>query len=82
MNAVASGARERVFRRSFPPHTESARLLREMLRPYLAAVGCRGADAEALMLCADEALINAVSHAPQTPVLVAAWVREDRLCWR
>ena len=76
---VGIGTRERVFRRSFPPHTSSARLLRELLRPYLAAVGCRGAEAEASLLCADEALINAVSHAPQTPVLVAAWVREDRL---
>lgn len=78
-STVVTGTRERVFRRSFPPQMSSARLLRKTLRQYLAVVDCRGADAEALMLCADEALINAVAHAPYSPVLVAAWARDDRL---
>ena len=80
MNAtVAIGTRDRVFRRSFPPRASSARLLRKTLRQYLAVVDCRGEDSDALMLCAGEAFINAVIHAPHAPVLVAAWMREDRL---
>jgi serine/threonine-protein kinase RsbW len=46
---------------------------------YLVEVECGHAEADVLLLCADEALINAVTHAPETPVLVAAWIREDRL---
>jgi serine/threonine-protein kinase RsbW len=76
---VTTGRRERVFRRSFPPHTSSARLLRVTLARYLAEVECSDAETGAVMLCADEALINAVAHAPETPVLVASWLRDDRL---
>lgn len=76
---VATSTRERVFRRSFPPQPSSAQLLREALGQYFAAVDVQGADAAKLLLCADEALINAVAHAPQTPVLVAASVRDERL---
>lgn len=80
MNAtVAIGTRDRVFQRSFLSQTSSARLLRKTLGQYLAEVECSGADAEALMLCADEAFINAVAHAPDTRVLVAAWIYGDRL---
>jgi anti-sigma regulatory factor (Ser/Thr protein kinase) len=76
--AVATSTRERVFRRSFAPQPSSARLLRSALGRYFGAVGVEGTHAAALLLCADEALINAVAHAPQAPVLVAAWVREER----
>jgi anti-sigma regulatory factor (Ser/Thr protein kinase) len=80
MNAtVATSTRERVFRRSFPPRTSSAHLLRTALGEYLACIEVDGDAAASLLLCADEALINAVAHAPLTPVLVGAWVREERL---
>jgi serine/threonine-protein kinase RsbW len=80
MNAtVARGTCEKVFRRSFPPQPSSARRLRDALERYFAATGLAGRDAARLLLCADEALVNAVAHAPQTPVLVAAWVRDERV---
>jgi anti-sigma regulatory factor (Ser/Thr protein kinase) len=80
MNAtVATSTRERVFRRSFPPQPSSACLLRGSFAQYLASVDVHDEGAADLLLCADEALINAVAHAPLTPVLVAAWVRDERL---
>jgi anti-sigma regulatory factor (Ser/Thr protein kinase) len=79
MNAtVATCARERVFRRAFPPQPSSAQHLRDGLARYFATIDVKGTDAAQLLLCADEALINAVAHAPQSPVLVAAWVHDDR----
>jgi serine/threonine-protein kinase RsbW len=76
--AVATRTRERVFRRSFPPQPSSARVLRGALGRYFSDVGIGETHASALLLCADEAIINAVTHAPLTPVLVAAWVRDER----
>jgi anti-sigma regulatory factor (Ser/Thr protein kinase) len=80
MNAtVVTSTRDKVFRRSFPPQTSSARQLRLALERYLTAVDVQDDAVASLLLCADEALINAVAHAPLTPVLVAACVRYDRL---
>jgi serine/threonine-protein kinase RsbW len=76
---VATSTRERVFRRSFPPRPSSARLLREALGRYFAAIDVEGPQAAQLLLCADEAFINAVAHAGDARVLVAAWVRDERL---
>jgi anti-sigma regulatory factor (Ser/Thr protein kinase) len=80
MNAtVATSTRERVFRRSFPSSPSSARSVRAALAAYVATIGADDAESARSLLCVDEAFINAASHAPHAPVLVAAWVRDDRL---
>ena len=78
-STIVSGTRERVFRRSFEPQPLSVRLLRHALGQYLTAIGVDEVAASRLQLCADEALANSIAHAPRSPVVIAAWVRDDRL---
>ena len=71
--------RARVFRRSFAPRPSSAPMLRDALTAFLAANRVDDQVARRIVLCADEALINAVQHAPASPVDVVAGVRGDGL---
>jgi serine/threonine-protein kinase RsbW len=52
-------------------------VLRETLTTYLTANGIDDAATRAIVLCADEALINAVAHAAGSPVGVFADLRDD-----
>ena len=63
------------FRRWFAARPSSAAVLRETLTTYLAANGVD--DVATIVLCADEALINAVAHAAGSPVGVFADLRDD-----
>ncbi len=71
--------RQRVdaFRRWFAPQPSSAAVLRETLTAYLAANGVDDATSRMIVLCADEALINAVAHAAGSPVGVFADLRDN-----
>jgi anti-sigma regulatory factor (Ser/Thr protein kinase) len=66
------------FRRWFAARPSSAAVLRETLCAYLTASGVDDGASRMIVLCADEALINAVAHAAGSPVGVFADVRDDR----
>ena len=68
-----------VFRRSFAPRPSSAPMLRVALTRYLTANLIDDRTVPKIVLCADEALINAVQHAADSPIGVAAEVRGERL---
>jgi len=53
--------------------------MRETLTTYLTANGIDDAASRMIVLCADEALINAVAHAAGSPVGVFADLRDDHL---
>jgi anti-sigma regulatory factor (Ser/Thr protein kinase) len=65
------------FRRWFAARPSSAAVLRETLTTYLTANDIDDAATRLIVLCADEALINAVAHAPGSPVGVFADLRDD-----
>jgi len=71
--------RQRVdaFRRWFAARPSSAAVLRETLTTYLTANGIDDAASRMIVLCADEALINAVAHAAGSPVGVFADLCDD-----
>jgi anti-sigma regulatory factor (Ser/Thr protein kinase) len=71
--------RQRVdaFRRWFAARPSSAAVLRETLTAYLTANGIDGAASRTIVLCADEALINAVAHAAGSPVGVFADLHDN-----
>jgi len=69
--------RAAAFRRWFAARPSSAAVLRETLTAYLTANGIDDAAARLIVLCADEALINAVAHAAGSPVGVFADLRDD-----
>jgi anti-sigma regulatory factor (Ser/Thr protein kinase) len=66
------------FRRWFAARPSSAAVLREALTTYLTANDIDEAATRTIVLCADEALINAVAHAAGSPVGVFADLREER----
>ncbi len=66
------------FRRWFAARPSSAAVLRQALTTYLTANGIDDAASRMIVLCADEALINAVAHAAGSPVGVFADLRDDR----
>jgi anti-sigma regulatory factor (Ser/Thr protein kinase) len=66
------------FRRWFAARPSSAAVLRETLSAYLTASGIDDGASRMIVLCADEALINAVAHAAGSPVGVFADLRDDR----
>ncbi len=66
------------FRRWFAARPSSAAVLRETLTAYLTANRIDDAASRMIVLCADEALINAVAHAAGSPVGVFADLRDDR----
>ena len=68
-----------VFRRSFAPRPSSAATLREALTEYLAANRVEDPAVRQIVLCADEAFINAVDHAAGCLIDVVADVRNDEL---
>ena len=65
------------FRRWFAARPSSAAVLREALTTYLTANDIDDAATRQIVLCADEALINAVAHAAGSPVGVFADLRDD-----
>jgi anti-sigma regulatory factor (Ser/Thr protein kinase) len=65
------------FRRWFAARPSSAAVLREALTAYLTANDIDDAATRLIVLCADEALINAVAHAGGSPVGVFADLRGD-----
>jgi len=65
------------FRRWFAARPSSAAVLRETLTTYLTANGIDDAATRLIVLCADEALINAVAHAAGSPVGVFADLCDD-----
>ena len=65
------------FRRWFAARPSSAAVMREALATYLAANDIDDAATRLIVLCADEALINAVAHAAGSPVGVFADLRDD-----
>ena len=65
------------FRRWFAARPSSAAVLREALTTYLAANAIDDAATRRIVLCADEALINAVAHAAGSPVGVFADLCDD-----
>ena len=67
------------FRRWFAARPSSAAVLREALAAYLMANHVDDAARRLIVLCADEALINAVAHAAGSPVGVFADLRDDHL---
>jgi anti-sigma regulatory factor (Ser/Thr protein kinase) len=67
------------FRRWFAARPSSAAVLRETLTTYLTANGIDDAASRMIVLCADEALINAVAHAAGNPVGVFADLHDDHL---
>ena len=67
------------FRRWFAAQPSSAAVLREALTTYLTAHDIDDAAKRLIVLCADEALINAVAHAAGSPVGVFADLRDDHL---
>ena len=66
------------FRRWFAARPSSAAVLRQALTTYLTANDIDEAATRTIVLCADEALINAVAHAAGSPVGVFADLRDDR----
>ena len=74
-----TGRRRRAvsFRRWFAARPSSAAVLRKSLMTYLTANGIDDAATRSIVLCADEALINAVAHAAGSPVGVFADLRDD-----
>jgi serine/threonine-protein kinase RsbW len=68
------------FRRSFEPRQSSASTLRSVLGRYLAAHRIDDTTARQIVLCADEAFINAVDHAAGSPIGVSADIGGDELC--
>jgi anti-sigma regulatory factor (Ser/Thr protein kinase) len=68
-----------MFRRRYAAQPSSAAILREELKTYLAAYHIDDAATQAIVLCADEALINAVAHAAGSPVGVFADLRDGQL---
>ena len=69
--------RSDAFRRWFAARPSSAAVLREALTTYLTANDIDDAATRLIVLCADEALINAVAHAAGSPVGVFADLRDD-----
>jgi anti-sigma regulatory factor (Ser/Thr protein kinase) len=67
------------FRRWLAARPSSAAVLREELTTYLTAHDIDDAATRLIVLCADEALINAVAHAAGSPVGVFADLHGDRL---
>ena len=67
------------FRRWFAARPSSAAVLRKALTAYLTANDVDGAATKLIVLCADEALINAVAHAAGSPVGVFADLRDAHL---
>jgi anti-sigma regulatory factor (Ser/Thr protein kinase) len=67
------------FRRWFEARPSSAAVLRQALTAYLTANDIDDAAARLIVLCADEALINAVAHAAGSPVGVFADLRGDHI---
>ena len=67
------------FRRWFAARPSSAAVLREALATYLLANDVDDTATRMIVLCADEALINAVAHAAGSPVGVFADLRDDHL---
>jgi serine/threonine-protein kinase RsbW len=67
------------FHRSFAPRRSSARMLRNALTVYLDDNGIDDPDVRQIVLCADEALINAIEHAGGDRVVVSAQVHGDEL---
>ena len=65
------------FRRWFAARPSSAAVLREALTTYLTVNDIDDAATRLIVLCADEALINAVAHAAGSPVGVFADLRDD-----
>ena len=65
------------FRRWLAARPSSAAVLREALTAYLTANDIDDAATRLIVLCADEALINAVAHAAGSPVGVFAELRGD-----
>ena len=65
------------FRRWFAARPSSAAVLRKALTTYLTANDIDCAATRLIVLCADEALINAVAHAAGSPVGVFADLRDD-----
>jgi len=68
--------RNDVFRRWFAARPSSAAVLREALTTYLTANDIADAATRQIVLCADEALINAIAHAAGSPVGVFAVLRD------
>jgi serine/threonine-protein kinase RsbW len=66
------------FRRWFAARPSSAAVLRKALTTYLTTNDIDEAATQGIVLCADEALINAVAHASGSPVGVFADLRGDR----
>jgi anti-sigma regulatory factor (Ser/Thr protein kinase) len=67
------------FRRWFTARPSSAAVLREELTTYLSAHDIDDAATRQIVLCADEALINAVAHAAGSSVGVFADLHDDHL---
>ncbi|MGE5228605.1 MAG: ATP-binding protein [Deltaproteobacteria bacterium] len=65
------------FRRWFAGRPSSAAVLRETLSAYLTASGIDDGASRTIVLCANEALINAVAHSAGSPVGVFADLRDD-----
>ncbi len=63
----------------FAPRPSSAATLRGALTEYLAANHIEGPAVPQIVLCADEAFINAVDHAAGSLIDVVADVRDDEL---
>jgi anti-sigma regulatory factor (Ser/Thr protein kinase) len=76
---TSRGRRQRAdsFRRWFAARPSSAAVMREALTTYLTANDIDGAVTRLIVLCADEALINAVAHAAGSPLGVFADLRDD-----
>jgi serine/threonine-protein kinase RsbW len=66
------------FRRWFAARPSSAAVLRETLSAYLSASGIDDGASRMMVLCANEALINAVAHSAGSPVGVFADLRDDQ----
>lgn len=66
------------FRRWFAARPSSAAVLRETLSAYLTTSGIDDGASRTIVLCADEALINAVAHGAGSPVGVFADLRDHR----
>lgn len=78
----AAGHRRRhtvAFRRWLAARPSSAAVLRKALTTYLTANDIDDAATHQIVLCADEALINAVAHAAGSPVGVFADLRDDHV---
>jgi anti-sigma regulatory factor (Ser/Thr protein kinase) len=76
---ASRGRRQRAdsFRRWFAARPSSAAVMREALSTYLTANDIDGAATRLIVLCADEALINAVAHAAGSPVGIFADLHDD-----